>query len=118
MKKVLIANRGEIARRVIRTLNKMNIKSVAVYSEADKAAPFVHEADEAVHIRPAPSAESSLVQDKIIQVAKDLNVAAIHAGYGCLSENADFAVRLMREGTQLSGPSADALQLTRDKLSA
>lgn len=118
MKKVLIANRGEIARRVIRTLNKMNIKSVAVYSEADKDAPFVHEADEAVHIGPAPSAESYLVQDKIIQVAKDLNVDAIHPGYGFLSENADFAVRLKKEGIQLIGPSAEAMQLMGDKLSA
>ncbi|RYM30825.1 acetyl-CoA carboxylase biotin carboxylase subunit [Brumimicrobium glaciale] len=118
MKKVLIANRGEIARRVIRTLKKMNIKSVAVYSEADKNAPFVHEADEAVHIGPAPSAESYLVQDKIIQVAKDLNVDAIHPGYGFLSENADFAKRLKKEGIILIGPSAEAMQLMGDKLSA
>ncbi|HLV43140.1 MAG TPA: acetyl-CoA carboxylase biotin carboxylase subunit [Brumimicrobium sp.] len=118
MKKVLIANRGEIARRVIRTLNKMNIKSVAVYSEADKDAPFVHEADEAVLIGPAPSAESYLVQDKIIQVAKDLNVDAIHPGYGFLSENADFAERLKKEGIILIGPSAEAMQLMGDKLSA
>lgn len=118
MKKVLIANRGEIARRVIRTLKKMNIKSVAVYSEADKNAPFVHEADEAVHIGPAPSAESYLVQDKIIQVAKDLNVDGIHPGYGFLSENADFAKRLKEEGIILIGPSAEAMQLMGDKLSA
>ncbi len=118
MKKVLIANRGEIARRVIRTLKKMNIKSVAVYSEADKNAPFVHEADEAVYIGPAPSAESYLVQDKIIQVAKDLSVDAIHPGYGFLSENADFATRLNKEGIILIGPSAEAMQLMGDKLSA
>ena len=118
MKKVLIANRGEIARRVIRTLKKMNIKSVAVYSEADKNAPFVHEADEAVLIGPAPSAESYLVQDKIIQVAKDLNVDGIHPGYGFLSENADFAKRLKKEGIILIGPSAEAMQLMGDKLSA
>src|SRR5690554_7830111 len=107
MKKVLIANRGEIARRVIRTIKKMNNKSVAVYSEADKNAPLVHEADEAVLIGPAPSAESYSVQDKIIQVAKDLNVDAIHPGYGFLSENADFAARLKKEGIQLIGPSAE-----------
>jgi len=118
MKKVLIANRGEIARRVIRTLKKMNIQSVAVYSEADKNAPFVHEADEAVFIGPAPSAESYLVQDKIIQVAKDLNVDAIHPGYGFLSENPDFAVRLKKEGITLIGPSPEAMQLMGDKLSA
>src|SRR5690554_5762236 len=118
MNKVLIANRGEIARRVIRTLKKMNIKSVAVYSEADKNAPFVLEADEAVLIGPAPSAQSYLVEDKIIQVAKDLNVDAIHPGYGFLAENADFAVRLKKEGIQLIGPSAEAMQLMGDKLSA
>jgi len=118
MKKVLIANRGEIARRVIRTLKKMNIKSVAVYSDADKNAPFVHEADEAVHIGPSPSSESYLVQDKIIQVAKDLNVDGIHPGYGFLSENADFAERLKKEGIILIGPSAAAMQLMGDKLSA
>ncbi|PWH86214.1 acetyl-CoA carboxylase biotin carboxylase subunit [Brumimicrobium oceani] len=118
MKKVLIANRGEIARRVIRTLKKMNIKSVAVYSDADKNAPFVHEADEAVRIGPAPSAESYLVQDKIIEVAKNLNVDAIHPGYGFLSENADFAERLKNEGIILIGPSAEAMKIMGDKLSA
>ena len=74
MKKILVANRGEIARRVIRTVKKMGIRSVAVYSEADKDAPFVFEADEAVCIGPAPSTQSYLVQDKIIEVAKDLGV--------------------------------------------
>src|SRR5690554_918606 len=116
MKKVLIANRGEIARRVIRTLKKMNIQSVAVYSEADKNAPFVHEADEAVFIGPAPSAESYLVQDKIIQVAKDLNVDAIHPGYGFLSENPDFAVRLKKEGITLFGLFQEARKLMGVKL--
>ncbi|RFC55186.1 acetyl-CoA carboxylase biotin carboxylase subunit [Brumimicrobium aurantiacum] len=118
MKKVLIANRGEIARRVIRTLKKMNIASVAVYSEADRNAPFVHEADESVLIGPAPSAESYLVQDKIIDAAKDLNVDGIHPGYGFLSENAEFAERLKKEGITLIGPSAEAMQLMGDKLSA
>lgn len=118
MKKVLVANRGEIARRVIRTLKKMNIKSVAVYSEADKEAPFVFEADEAVHIGPAPSSESYLVQDKIIEVAKNLNVDAIHPGYGFLSENADFADRLKKEGITLIGPSSDAMRVMGDKLRA
>ena len=118
MKKVLVANRGEIARRVIRTLNRMNIKSVAVYSEADKDAPFVHEAHEAVHIGPAPSAESYLVQDKIIKAAKDLGVDGIHPGYGFLSENASFAERLKKEGITLIGPSADAMKVMGDKLSA
>ena len=118
MKKVLVANRGEIARRVIRTLKKMNIKSVAVYSEADANAPFVFEADEAVLIGPAPSSESYLVQDKIIQVAKDLGVDGIHPGYGFLSENADFADRLKKEGIKLIGPSSEAMRVMGDKLSA
>lgn len=118
MKKVLVANRGEIARRIIRTLNRMNIKSVAVYSEADKDAPFVHEAHEAVLIGPAPSAESYLVQDKIIEVAKDLGVDGIHPGYGFLSENASFAERLKKEGITLIGPSAEAMNIMGDKLSA
>ena len=118
MKKVLVANRGEIARRIIRTLNRMNIKSVAVYSEADKDAPFVHEANESVLIGPAPSAESYLVQDKIIQVAKDLGVDGIHPGYGFLSENANFAERLKKEGIILIGPTAEAMKVMGDKLSA
>lgn len=118
MKKVLVANRGEIARRIIRTLNRMNIKSVAVYSEADKDAPFVHEAHEAVHIGPAPSAESYLVQDKIIEVAKNLGADGIHPGYGFLSENASFAERLKKEGITLIGPSAEAMNVMGDKLSA
>lgn len=118
MKKVLVANRGEIARRVIRTLNRMNIKSVAVYSDADRDAPFVHEASEAVHIGPSPSAESYLVQDKIIAAAKELGVDGIHPGYGFLSENASFAERLKKEGIVLIGPSPEAMNVMGDKLSA
>lgn len=118
MKKVLIANRGEIARRVIRTLRRMNIKSVAIYSDADKNAPFVFEADEAVHIGPSPSAESYLVQDRIIDVALKLGVDAIHPGYGFLSENADFADKLKKTGITLIGPSSDAMRVMGDKLSA
>jgi len=118
MKKVLVANRGEIARRVIRTLKKMNILSVAVYSDADQNAPFVFEADEAVHIGPSPSSESYLVQDKIIAVCKELGVDAIHPGYGFLSENAGFAERLQKEGIILIGPSPDAMRVMGDKLTA
>lgn len=118
MNKVLIANRGEIARRIIRTLKKMNIKSVAVYSEADKNAPFVLEADEAVLIGPAPSAQSYLVEDKIIQVAKELNVDAIHPGYGFLAENSGFARRLKKENITLIGPSPEAMDLMGDKITA
>jgi len=118
MEKVLVANRGEIARRVIRSLRKMNIKSVAIYSDADANAPFVFEADEAVHIGPSPSAESYLVQDRIIDVAKKLNVDAIHPGYGFLSENADFADNLKKNNIILIGPSSEAMRVMGDKLSA
>ena len=118
MNKVLIANRGEIARRVIRTLKKMNIKSVAVYSDADANAPFVLEADEAVHIGASPSAESYLVQDRILKVAQDLGVDGIHPGYGFLSENADFSEKVRAAGIKFIGPSAKAMQTMGDKLSA
>ena len=87
MKKVLVANRGEIARRVIRTLKKMGIASVAVYSDADANAPHVLEADEAVYLGKSPSAESYLRQDVILDYCKKLNVDGIHPGYGFLSEN-------------------------------
>ena len=82
MKKVLVANRGEIARRVMRTLRKMEIESVAIYSDADRFAPHVLEADESVYVGPSPSAESYLQQDKIIEACKALGVDAIHPGYG------------------------------------
>jgi acetyl-CoA carboxylase biotin carboxylase subunit len=118
MKKILIANRGEIARRVIRTVNKMGIKSVAVFSDADRNAPHVLEADEAVYLGPSPSSESYLVQDKIIAAAKELRVDGIHPGYGFLSENADFAKRLHQEGIILIGPSPQAMEVMGDKLSA
>ena len=85
MKKVLVANRGEIARRVLRTLNKMDIRSVAIYSDADANAPHVLEADEAVYVGQSPSSESYLQQDKIIQICKDLGVDGVHPGYGFLS---------------------------------
>jgi propionyl-CoA carboxylase alpha chain len=91
MKKVLIANRGEIARRVIRTLKKMNIATVAVYSDADKDAPHVKEADEAVYLGASPSSESYLNQDKILDYCKQLGVEGIHPGYGFLSENRTFS---------------------------
>ena len=90
-KKILIANRGEIACRVIKTAKKMGIKTVAVYSEADKEARHVQMADEAVFIGPAPSRESYLVMDRIIQACKDTGAEAVHPGYGFLSENEQFA---------------------------
>ena len=92
-KKILIANRGEIACRVMATARKMGIQTVAVYSEADKEARHVAMADEAVCIGPASSRESYLVADKIIAAAKETGAQAIHPGYGFLSENADFTKR-------------------------
>ena len=118
MEKVLIANRGEIARRVIRSLKKMNIKSVAVYSDADQNAPHVKEADESVHLGASPSSESYLKQDKIIEACKVLNVDAVHPGYGFLSENADFARKLKAAGVILIGPSPESMEVMGDKLKA
>src|ERR1043165_4211187 len=105
MKKILIANRGEIALRVMRSAKEMGIKTVAVFSEADRNAPFVKYADEAVCVGPPPSAQSYLQGDKIIQICKDLKVDAIHPGYGFLSENADFARKVKKAGITFIGPS-------------
>lgn len=118
MEKVLIANRGEIARRVIRTLKRMNIKTVAVYSDADENAPHVQEADESVHLGASPSSESYLRQEKIIDACKALNVDAVHPGYGFLSENADFARKLKAAGVILIGPSSESMEVMGDKLKA
>lgn len=118
MKKVLVANRGEIARRVLRTLKKMDIRSVAIYSDADANAPHVLEADEAVYVGQSPSAESYLQQDKIIQICKDLGVEGVHPGYGFLSENAGFARQLKANGIKLIGPSPESMEVMGDKLSA
>ncbi|MFM7644923.1 MAG: acetyl/propionyl/methylcrotonyl-CoA carboxylase subunit alpha [Sphingomonadales bacterium] len=118
MKKVLVANRGEIARRVLRTLKKMDIRSVAIYSDADANAPHVLEADEAVYVGQSPSSESYLQQDKIIQICKDLGVDGVHPGYGFLSENAGFARKLKAEGIKLIGPSPESMEVMGDKLSA
>lgn len=118
MKKVLVANRGEIARRVLRTLKKMDIRSVAIYSDADANAPHVLEADEAVYVGKSPSAESYLQQDKIIQICKDLGVEGVHPGYGFLSENAGFARQLKANGIKLIGPSPESMEVMGDKLSA
>ena len=84
-KKILIANRGEIALRIIRTCKEMGIKTVAIFSEADRNAPFVKYADEAMHVGPAPSADSYLNMNRIIDICKELNVDAVHPGYGFLS---------------------------------
>ncbi|HWU49898.1 MAG TPA: acetyl-CoA carboxylase biotin carboxylase subunit [Asticcacaulis sp.] len=107
---VLIANRGEIARRIIRTCRRMGVKTVAVYSEADKDAAFVREADRAVLIGPAPAAESYLRGDRIIAVALETGAEAIHPGYGFLSENAGFAEGCAAAGLVFIGPTPDAIR--------
>jgi propionyl-CoA carboxylase alpha chain len=114
--KILIANRGEIACRVIATARKMGIKTVAVYSEADKDARHVLMADEAVHICPAPSRESYLVADKIIAACKQTGAQAVHPGYGFLSENADFAKRVEEEGITFIGPKHYSIAAMGDKI--
>lgn len=118
MQKILVANRGEIALRIMRTAKEMGIKTVAVFSEADRNALFVRFADEAVCIGPAASAESYLKGEKIIEVAKSLKVEGIHPGYGFLSENADFARKVREAGLTLIGPSAEAMEIMGSKLAA
>jgi propionyl-CoA carboxylase alpha chain len=116
--KILIANRGEIACRVIATACKMGIKTVAVYSEADKEARHVQMADEAVLLGPAPSRESYLVADKIIAAAKQTGAQAIHPGYGFLSENEAFAERCEKEGIAFIGPKAHSIAAMGDKIAS
>ena len=116
--KILIANRGEIACRVIATAHKMGIKTVAVYSEADKEARHVQLADEAVLLGPAPSRESYLVADKIIAAAKATGAQAIHPGYGFLSENTEFAKRCEDEGIAFIGPKAHSIAAMGDKIAS
>ena len=118
MKKILVANRGEIAIRVMKTAQKMGIKTVAIYSTADRNAPHVKFADEAVWIGEAPSSESYLLGNKIIQVAKNLCVDAIHPGYGFLSENADFAEECEKNNIIFIGPKSKAIRVMGSKLAA
>lgn len=118
MKKILIANRGEIALRVMKSAREMGIQTVAIYSEADRLSPHVLYADEAVCVGPPPSNQSYLLGDKIIEICKELNVDAIHPGYGFLSENADFARKLKANNIILIGPSAEAMDVMGDKISS
>ena len=118
MEKILIANRGEIALRVMRTAHQMGIATVAVYSEADRDAPHVQEADQAVCIGPAPSSESYLKEERILKAARDTGADAIHPGYGFLSENAGFARAVEAAGLVFIGPKPDAIRTMGDKLAA
>jgi acetyl-CoA carboxylase biotin carboxylase subunit len=118
MQKILVANRGEIAIRVMKTAQKMGIKTVAVYSTADRNAPHVKFADEAVWIGESPSNQSYLLGSKIIEVAKSLNVDAIHPGYGFLSENADFAEEAEKNNIIFIGPKSKAIKIMGSKLAA
>lgn len=118
MKKILVANRGEIALRVMRTAKKMGIKTVAVFSDVDRNSPHVKFADEAVNIGRNPSSQSYLLGDKIIEVAKDLNVDGIHPGYGFLSENAAFAESVENNNLIFIGPKSKAIKMMGDKLAA
>ena len=116
--KLLVANRGEIALRIMRTAREMGIQTVAIFSEADRNALHVRYADEAVCVGPAPSAESYLRADVIIDVCRQLNVDAIHPGYGFLSENAQFARMVREAGLIFVGPSPEAIEIMGSKLAA
>ena len=116
--KILIANRGEIACRVIRTAKRLGIATVAVYSDADATALHVQQADEAVYIGTAPSAESYLVIDRIIEACKQTGAQAVHPGYGFLSENAAFAEQLAANDIIFIGPPTGAITAMGDKITS
>lgn len=118
MKKLLVANRGEIALRIMKTARKMGIKTVAIFSEADRNAPHVKFADEAVCIGPAPSNQSYLKGENIIKTAKEQGVDGIHPGYGFLSENAAFAEAVEKNGITWIGPGSKAIEIMGSKLAA
>ena len=118
MKKILIANRGEIALRVMKTARKMGIKTVAVYSEADRHSPHVRFADEAILLGPAPSSESYLVMEKVLKAAQDTGADGIHPGYGFLSENSKFAKMVTHAGITFIGPETHAIEVMGSKLAA
>lgn len=117
-KKILIANRGEIALRVMRTCREMGIQTVAIYSDADRTAPHVLFADEAYHVGPAPSNQSYLKQEKLLEVLADSGADAVHPGYGFLSENTAFAAAVKKAGATFIGPPAHAITLMGDKTAA
>ena len=116
IQKILVANRGEIALRVMRTAKEMGIATVAVYSDADRNATFARYADEAIHIGPAPSSESYLVASKIIDAARSTGADAIHPGYGFLSENAAFAAAVEDAGIRFIGPRPHAIETMGSKI--
>lgn len=118
MKKILVANRGEIALRIMKTCRKMGIKTVAIFSEADANAPFVKYADESVCVGPPPSNQSYLLGDKIIDICLEKNVDGIHPGYGFLSENAEFTKKVTDKGIIFIGPSPEAMEVMGSKLAA
>lgn len=118
MKKILVANRGEIALRIMKSAKEMGVSTVAIYSEADRNAPFVKYADEAVCVGPPPSNQSYLQVDKIIQVCKELNVDGLHPGYGFLSENAEATRKITDAGITFIGPSPEAMEVMGSKLAA
>ena len=118
MKKILVANRGEIALRIMKTAKKMGISTVAIFTEADRNAPHVKFANEAVLIGENPSSKSYLLGDKIIEIAKKLGVDGIHPGYGFLSENAGFAEKVEENGLIFIGPKSKAIRMMGDKLAA
>jgi acetyl-CoA carboxylase, biotin carboxylase subunit len=118
MKKILIANRGEIALRIIQTCKEMNIETVAVYSDADKDLPFVKAADEAIHIGESPVAKSYLQSDAILKAAIEQKVDAVHPGYGLLSENDEFAKKIEEAGIKFIGPSPQTIEWMGDKIMA
>jgi len=116
--KILIANRGEIAVRIIKTCRKMGIKTVVVYSDADAGSLAVEMADETVHIGPSPAAQSYLLQEKIVDAVKQTGAQAVHPGFGFLSENASFARRLKEEGIAFIGPNPEAIDAMGDKITS
>ena len=118
MQKILVANRGEIALRIMRTARRMGIQTVAVYSEADRHAPHVRFADEAVYIGPAPSVQSYLRSEKILDAARQTGAEGIHPGYGFLSENASFATQVAAAGITFIGPNPPSIEMMGSKLAA